>query len=167
MKFNIGDKISFLDAVGSATIKAISGDQVLVEDENGFHNWFNKNEIIKSQTIEVSSVSIKDGPSKPMAKKSSIKERGIQEKDLHIHLLVENTRGMTNYDMLKIQLEEAEKALKKARKAKAIKLIFIHGVGEGKLRYELHNWLTGVDGISFYDASFLKYGAGATEVDLW
>ncbi len=167
MDFNIGDKVSFLDAVGSATIKRIKDDQVLVEDESGFDNWFNMNEIIKSQTIEVSSVSIKDGPSKRETKKLPFKDRGIQEMDLHIHQLVENTRGMSNYDMLQIQMVEAEKALKKARKAKAIKLIYIHGVGEGKLRYELHNWLTGIENISFYDASFLKYGAGATEVDLW
>lgn len=167
MNFRIGDRVSFLDAIGEATIKNLKEDKALLEDEFGFENWFLLDEIIVREKIEVASVSFKDEATKPEKRKQAVKDRGIHEMDLHIHQLLDNTRGMTNFDMLTLQLREAEKALKKARKAKAIKLIFIHGVGEGKLRLELHHWLAGVEKISFYDASFLKYGAGATEVDLW
>lgn len=167
MNFKIGDKVSFLDDVGFATIKNLLDQKVLVEDEFGFETWVGIEELIISQEIQIFDVSIKDEIPKPRATKTSVKERGIQEKDLHIHQLIDDTRGMTNFQMLNVQLREAERALKKARRSKAVKLIFIHGVGEGKLRSELHHWLTGVENISFYDASFQKYGAGATEVDLW
>tara|TARA_R110002124_G_scaffold162890_1_gene330226 strand:+ start:903 stop:1406 length:504 start_codon:yes stop_codon:yes gene_type:complete len=167
MSFKVGDKVSYLDDVGTALIKEINGLKVLVEDDSGFDKWLSIDEIVLSQSIEVESISIKDGSKKKIVSRPRIKERGIMEKDLHIHELIDDSRAMTNYQMLNLQMIEAEKALKKAKRAKAIKLIFIHGVGEGKLRSELHQWLSGIENISFYDASFLKYGAGATEVDLW
>ena len=43
------------------------------------------------------------------------------------------------------------------------KIIFIHGVGEGVLKNELH-YLFGRYPVRFYDASYKKYGLGATEV---
>ena len=46
---------------------------------------------------------------------------------------------------------------------KKIPIIFIHGVGEGVLKNELH-YLFGRYPVRFYDASYKKYGLGATEV---
>lgn len=44
------------------------------------------------------------------------------------------------------------------------KLVFIHGVGEGVLKSELEFLLSKYDGITFKEASYQKYGVGATEV---
>ena len=43
------------------------------------------------------------------------------------------------------------------------KVVFIHGVGEGVLKSELH-FLFKKYSIQSYDASYQKYGQGATEV---
>ncbi len=46
--------------------------------------------------------------------------------------------------------------------------MFIHGVGEGVLRYELHRLLKEYEGqLKFYDADYQKYGIGATAVHLF
>ena len=46
------------------------------------------------------------------------------------------------------------------------KVVFIHGVGEGVLKSELH-YLFSRYPVRFYDASFKKYGLGATEVYIY
>ena len=44
------------------------------------------------------------------------------------------------------------------------KIVFIHGVGKGRLREEIHAVLKTYKGITFRAASYEKYGWGATEV---
>ena len=43
------------------------------------------------------------------------------------------------------------------------RIVFIHGVGEGVLKTELQNLLNKYP-VKYYDASYKKYGLGATEV---
>ena len=43
-------------------------------------------------------------------------------------------------------------------------VVFIHGVGEGVLKAELHTLLRRYDGIRFSDADYREYGQGATQV---
>ena len=43
------------------------------------------------------------------------------------------------------------------------KIVFIHGVGEGVLKSELQSLLNKYS-VKYYDASYKKYGLGATEV---
>ncbi len=46
-------------------------------------------------------------------------------------------------------------------------MVFIHGVGNGKLKYEIHKLLdTRFAGLKYQDASFKEYGFGATLVYL-
>ena len=44
------------------------------------------------------------------------------------------------------------------------KVVLIHGVGEGVLRTEIHNYLNTLQRIEYNDASYRIYGYGATEV---
>lgn len=168
MQIQEGDKVSFLNEVGQGTVQEISGEEVLVLREDGFEEWFPKNELILFKPLAIDDGIVhKDARSKNPYTRVKPKERGIEEVDLHIHELVERSKGLSNFEMLQIQLDTARKALEKARKANAQKIILIHGVGEGKLRSELHHMLRSMENIRFYDANFLRYGAGATEVDLW
>lgn len=88
----------------------------------------------------------------------------IAEVDLHISELVETTYGMSNTDMLKIQMDYLKKCIDQSQVEKISKLIFIHGVGNGVLKSELHKYLRGIEGVQFYDASYARYGRGATEL---
>ncbi len=91
----------------------------------------------------------------------------IAEVDLHIGELVENFTNLDNADMLFIQLDYFKNCMKQADTEKIQKIIFIHGVGNGKLKTEIHNLLKEYDGIEFYDAPYARYGLGATEVNFY
>jgi hypothetical protein len=89
-----------------------------------------------------------------------------KEIDLHIEELVDNTSGLSNYDMLTLQLEKFEKELDNAIVKHMHTLIFIHGVGNGRLKQEIINRLKLVKGVTYHDASYKNYGYGATQVNI-
>jgi dsDNA-specific endonuclease/ATPase MutS2 len=86
------------------------------------------------------------------------------EVDLHIEKLVPNKRGLSNFEILNIQMETAKRQLNFAMQNRMPKVVFIHGVGEGVLKAELDFLLGRYDNITFQDANYQKYGLGATEV---
>lgn len=88
------------------------------------------------------------------------------EVDLHIEELVDDMRGMTNGEMLEIQLRKARQTLDEAVTRSCRKVVFIHGVGNGKLKAEVRAMLDNYMGIEYFDASYAKYGFGATEARL-
>lgn len=92
----------------------------------------------------------------------------IEEVDLHIEELVERPKDLNNKEMLEIQLEKFHEALQNAMKSPhKKKIVFIHGVGNGRLRYELRKSLDkDYQDLDYQDASFQEYGYGATLVFL-
>ena len=87
------------------------------------------------------------------------------EIDLHIYELVDTTAGMDNYAMLQFQLDTVRKTMKSHSRRIGQKIVFIHGKGDGVLRKEVRALLAKeYASCDVQDASFLKYGFGATEV---
>lgn len=87
------------------------------------------------------------------------------EVDLHIENLADNLKGMTNYEMLSMQLNAFEDALDNAIRHHQQSLIVIHGVGKGKLKEEIHKLLKLVPEVDFFQSEWSpRYGYGATEV---
>lgn len=177
MKFNIGDKVSFLNEKGGGVIvKIFNKTTVLVQIEDGFEIPFNINDlllitpggiaakpanIIKEVTKKRSEFTKKDVPVKKTSKKIELEK----EIDLHLEELIDDTKGMRNGEKLEIQLDHFRKELEKAILNKHTrKITFIHGVGVGRLKQEIYKILETYDGIRFYDAPYRKYGFGATEV---
>ena len=74
---------------------------------------------------------------------------------------------MSNFDMLNIQLDTAKRQLDFAIGKRIQKVVFIHGVGEGILKEELHYLFKKYDNLKYYDADYQKYGLGATEVYIY
>jgi len=95
-------------------------------------------------------------------------EPEIEEVDLHIHQLVDNWNGLTPGEILKIQMARFETALEGGLKSTRTKrMIFIHGVGNGKLKFEITKLLSSkYPKLRYQDASFKEYGFGATMVFL-
>ena len=60
-----------------------------------------------------------------------------KEVDLHITELVDKPEGLSNFEMLNIQLEKFENELDAAIFKNMKKIIFIHGVGNGRLKQEI------------------------------
>lgn len=107
--------------------------------------------------------------SRPVAKRS-LPKAGPGEPivtDLHITELVDSTRGLSNSDMLNLQIDRFREVMDANLKKHGQKLIFIHGKGEGVLRAaimkELNHRYKGHD---VQDASFREYGFGATQVTI-
>lgn len=88
------------------------------------------------------------------------------EIDLHLDALVDRHRGLTPSHMLEIQLRHLRAFMTDAMEARATRVVIIHGVGEGVLKNEVIHYLSGLANISYYDASYRRYGKGATEVEI-
>ncbi len=89
----------------------------------------------------------------------------IEEVDLHIGELVSNAKELKPAEILEIQMARFKVTLEGALKAKAKKIVFIHGVGNGKLKHELRKELdSNYPKLRYQDASFREYGYGATMV---
>ncbi len=99
--------------------------------------------------------------SKKHFRNSELSEKEI---DLHIEELVNNSRRMSNGEIVEVQLNHFQRELDSAIAQHLHKIVFIHGVGTGKLKNEIHTILKTYTKIRFHDASYSKYGFGATEV---
>lgn len=85
--------------------------------------------------------------------------------DLHIDKLADNWRHLSNTDILSTQLNAFEKYYELAIAHHQPELIVIHGVGEGRLRDEIHERLRHKDDVkSFVNQYHASYGYGATEI---
>lgn len=85
--------------------------------------------------------------------------------DLHIEKLNDNWKGLSNFEILTIQLHEFEKYYHLAVVHKQPNLIVIHGVGTGKLRNEIHEILkTKREVRTFANQYHSNFGFGATEI---
>ena len=108
----------------------------------------------------------KDNISKKSTPKSTIHTE-IEEVDLHIEKLTDNYSTLSNAEIMDIQMSKFTIALEGAIRNNIRKIVFIHGVGNGKLKYEIGKALeTKYSKYRFQDASFKEYGYGATMVML-
>lgn len=99
------------------------------------------------------------------ALKKEPREKPRFELDLHIEQLVPHTSGLSNFEMLTIQLQAFEEALDEAIRSHQQSLVVIHGVGKGRLKEEIHNILRSVAEVEFYQHDWSpRYGYGATEI---
>ena len=87
--------------------------------------------------------------------------------DLHINELLDNTKGMSNADILNYQNDAFRKAMDENLRNKGTRIVFIHGKGEGVLRQAIMKELNyRYKGHDVQDASFREYGYGATQVTI-
>jgi hypothetical protein len=86
------------------------------------------------------------------------------EINLHIEELLDNYKGMSNAEIILVQLKHFQRALDTAISEHYRKLIVIHGVGNGRLKQEVRTLITSYKHLQYYDASYTKYGFGATEI---
>ena len=173
--FKEGDRVAVLDDNLSGTVLRIAEGTVTIATDEGFELAYAPSELIhihKGEHFKVTNFDVAQIKSeKEIAKKKhspivKSKERNSpkMEVDLHIHHLVPSTRGMSNFDMLNVQIETAKRQLDFAMNKKIQKVVFIHGIGAGVLKEELYYLFKRYPNISHYDADFQKYGLGATEI---
>jgi len=175
-KFNIGDYVMALDDDIEGKVIKIENDAYVLLSNDGFEVNYTEKELVldksKQERLDFTdnfsalasqNIEFKKKPKQTIVKKKE-KLAPPMEVDLHIHKLVKNQRGMSNYDMLTIQLDTAKRQLDFAVSKRIPRLVFIHGVGQGVLRAELEYMFRRYDNIRYQDGDYKKYGVGAIEV---
>ncbi|MUU77429.1 Smr/MutS family protein [Winogradskyella endarachnes] len=177
MKFKVGDTVETIDDAITGIITKISENLITVEDIDGFDLQFEAHELMISASGNSLENAVyntdfdvvkkeKESKKRKSAPAVKPKERNAPkfEVDLHIHHLTKSSRGMTNFQMLNLQLDTARGQLEFAIRKRIPKIVFIHGVGEGVLKQELETLFSRYNNVRYYDADYKTYGLGATEV---
>lgn len=180
MKIKLGDTVETIDDAITGVVTKISGETITIEDSSGFEFQFEANELMPSVNENTIVNAIYDVDLEAVKSEKEVKKRRSApvvkpkerhtpkfEVDLHIHHLTESTRGMSNFDMLNLQLDTARGQLEFAIRKRIPKIVFIHGVGEGVLKQELETLFGRYNNVTFYDADYKTYGLGATEVRIF
>lgn len=104
----------------------------------------------------------------PAQRKQSTKDEEVV--DLHAEAILDSTAGMAASEILQAQLARFTVVMDGAVKggvSSPKRMVFIHGVGKGKLRYEIEKVLKrSYPKLRYQDASFAEYGYGAIMVFL-
>ncbi len=172
--FQKGDRIETVDDNIRGQVMAVTATGLLVVTEDGFEMEMQPHEVLllpEQDEMKVSNIEVframKDKQKGQKQKRRSVKREKTEppmEVDLHIHKLTDTTRGLSNHDMLTLQVDTAKRQIEFAISKRIRRVVFIHGVGEGVLRTELEYLFGRYDNLSWYDADYGKYGLGATEV---
>ena len=187
MIFNVGDKVRFLNSDGYGIITKILGSNTVeLENNFGFQEEYEISELVserKQEDYQTENLSFDyQIKSKINAEKTSKKNLDLKRKfkhlekygskervviDLHIENLIDTHNGMSNSEILKIQMTHFKLFLNKSIVKKQRKIVVIHGVGEGVLRHEIRKELDIYHPyFEYYDASYDEFGYGATEIRL-
>lgn len=176
-QFEVGDKVAVLDDAINGVVVALKENQIVVETLDGFTLAYSANELVKVENNAIlSNISNKDilqktsidtqltQKQKNVVNQLNKQERGVPEFDLHIEKLIKNRQGLSNFDILTIQLDTAKTHIEFAIRNRIPKIVLIHGVGDGVLKTELEYLYRKYDNISHQDGNYQKYGLGATEI---
>jgi hypothetical protein len=127
-----------------------------------------ENEVNKLGNIELQKIihqKEENEKKKDEARKEKKATTDIVEFDLHIEELLDDHSGMTSGQIIEYQLDRFKSALNEAIDKKTKKIVFIHGIGNGRLKLELRKTLEEkYHQVYYQDASFKEYGFGATMV---
>ncbi len=173
----VGDRVSVLDDIISGRILAVEGDSVTMETKDGFNMTFSRGElVVESEDLSEEELITKDISEIISEKKVKMSRSSARVKpkersrppmvvDLHIEKLVNHYKRMSNYEILTLQTDTAERQLNFAISKKIQRVVFVHGVGEGVLKAELEYLFRRYDDkLKYYEADAREYGRGATEV---
>ncbi len=133
---------------------------IVTTSENPLKDW-----ITQSQNQEIEKTKKEVQQAIPKVKKN-ISE--IEEYDLHIEELVDYPEKLEQFEKLNIQIRKFTQILEQAILERTHKkIVFIHGVGSGKLKSEIRNYIdTHYPNIFYDDAPYQQYGLGATIVHI-
>jgi len=176
MCLEIGSKVAVLDEAISGVVVDVAGSKVCIEASDGMRYFYDSSDLIKvgvdqnelQRNVKIKDRFLKDKLKDAVKQKAFKKSKNevIMEVDLHTEKLVKSTKKMDSFDILNLQIDTARYKLEYCIQKRIPKIVFIHGVGEGVLKAELQN-LFNKYAVNYCDASYQKYGLGATEVYIY
>lgn len=191
--FSKGDRVRFLHQSGEGVVLAVEdhGATLMVEDGDGFPMRFPARDCLPMPNVaeearayaskEISKGELLERNVDETALKASQRDFDIKyrnpdatnmrkrdehmEVDLHFHALTGARDHASPHEMLTLQMEHFDRMMRRAEEKRIPRVIFIHGVGQGRLRQEIR------DALAAYwpqchcrEGDPRKYGHGATEV---
>lgn len=120
--------------------------------------------VVKDKKEEVVTTKVKQ-PQRNDAILEHIVSEGKAEVDMHIWKLVSDETSLNKHEKFLTQLDYFNKCLDSAIAHHLDKVVFIHGVGSGKLKEEIKHIMDDKE-IFYKPASMAEYGVGATEVKI-
>ena len=167
--------VETLDDLVRGKVIGFDGDVVRIRTSDGFQMQYEPAQLMRVETdteidfdIDVTHAPKKESfgnrRDRSFRKKKKNRTQVPMEVDLHIEKLISHPGQLGVVELLDFQLDHARKQLEFAIRKKISTMVFIHGVGEGVLKSELHSLFKRYPNLMFRDASFRKYGSGATEV---
>lgn len=175
MEFKPGQKIVFLNEKGGGVVDSITaGDKVMILDDDGFKRSYLKSQLVivqyDSYSIDdevVASITMQDSGINQETSNNSIRNRSnLPEINLHIEELTDSHTHLSNFEILSQQMIVFRQFFQMAKHHRKAKIVVIHGVGEGVLRYEVRSFLNKENGIEYYDGDYFEYGQGATIIEI-
>ena len=178
------DKRSFVQKPAFNASLHLSPTRLYKQNAFTANDYFDRNALVlavvkddrQAAPTAISAESIEEAiMTKPAEKAPALKTRiekkekkdDILEIDLHIDKLLDDTTGMQPKDILDYQVSKFRQTMEAHKKEKGKRIVFIHGKGEDVLRKELWKRLTlEYPSCDKQDASFLRYGFGATMVTI-
>jgi hypothetical protein len=122
---------------------------------------------IDKETVDIQPDKILEGIFDTKSTQQTPVAAPAREIDLHIEKLTKDSAKMGNAEILQLQLKTFEDSLDRAVAHGMDEIVFIHGVGNGILRMEIHKRLGKHPYVQFFkDAMREKFGYGATLVKL-
>lgn len=174
--FQIGDKVELLDDNVAGVVTKVEREEVTFETSDGFEMKVPYSLIVKTEgrlDIDLQDDNLIEklksdlNPKRKGPSQKPKRQQPAMEVDLHIHNLIDRSSHLSNFEMLNIQLEHSRKKIEFAIEKRIKRIVFIHGVGQGVLKAELHTLFRRYDQIESYDADYQKYGLGATEIYIY
>ncbi len=172
--FSIGDRVQLLDEDLEGKVLSIGPVSIQIRTSDGMELEVPSEELIRIPGSATSEFQASGPPPEPEPGKPRKPTRGRVsgkkdkappfEVDLHAEKLFHDLRRVDPYEILDRQVATARQQLEFAIRKRIQRIVFIHGVGQGVLRAELHSLFRRYEGIRYKEADFRIYGAGATEV---
>ncbi len=175
-KLSVGDQVSFMsDTTQGVIVAIISDSEYEVEIEDGFTIPANRLEIEKIQVkdFEVDEKGLKSQIKKDLNKEAKQESKSNKEPqkffnhheiDLHIENITNSWSGLSNFEIVTLQLSYFRKRLHQALENNEEFLVVIHGVGKGVLKQEIDKHLSQFPNITVRPADVKLYGMGASEI---
>lgn len=175
-KLSVGDPVSFMsDSTQGRIVAILSDSDYEVEIEDGFTIPVNRLEIEKIwvKDFEVDEKGLESQIKKDLKKETKQQSKSNQESqkyfdhheiDLHIENLRDSWSGLSNFEIVTVQLSHFRKRLHEALGNNEAFLVVIHGVGKGVLKQEIYKYLSQFPNIAVGPADAKLYGMGASEI---
>lgn len=172
MQLEKNDRVKVIDEDFEGKVVDVNKDTVVIECEDGFEYTFAIYDLIKikeggQSEHRVKPISIEiENKKVDQSLRSFIELKGTKPiVDLHLEELCPEERFSSNHEALSYQLHHCRMVIEMAIQKRIRNIVFIHGVGAGRLKLELRSMLEeNYPTIEFFDASYNQFGGGATEI---